>query len=208
MPDLHPGILTDRQHEVLRRVAPFATSEGFYLSGGTAVALHLGHRRSDDFDWFAPEDFQPLILASRLRSQVPDVDVLSQDRGTLHATASAVKLSFLHYPYPLLQPAVPWPEYGFGLASPKDLACTKLAAIVNRGARKDFIDLYALGQSGATLEEMVGWYRERYDVADVGHVLFSLSYFGDADPQEMPEMLWPVEWEEIKATVRGWVAQL
>jgi hypothetical protein len=208
MPDLHPEILTGRQADVLTEVAPFATSEGFYLSGGTAVALHLGHRRSDDFDWFAPDDFQPLLLASRLRSQVGEVQVLSQDRGTLHAAASAVKLSFLHYPYPLLQPPVPWPEYGFGMASPRDLACTKLAAVVSRGARKDFVDLYALGRSGLTLEEMVGAYRERYEVMDVGHVLFSLSYFAEAEPQDMPEMLWPVDWEEIKTTIRGWVAKV
>lgn len=56
---MHVEILTATQVEVLRAIAPFAKQSGFYLSGGTAVALHLGHRRSIDFDWFSPADFDP-----------------------------------------------------------------------------------------------------------------------------------------------------
>ena len=65
---IHPEILTPLQMEVLRRVAPAATAENFYLGGGTAIALHLGHRRSVDFDWFSPAPFQPLALAGTLRT--------------------------------------------------------------------------------------------------------------------------------------------
>jgi len=207
MPDLHPEVLTPRQHEVLREVAPFAASHGFYLAGGTAVALHLGHRRSDDFDWFVPDVFDPLALANALRVAAPEVEVLSQDTGTLQAKVSRVKLSFLHYVYPSLQPTIPWPEYGFSIASLQDLACT-LAAIASRGARRDFVDLYAMGRSGLTLDQMIEWYRERYAVKDIGHVLFSLSYFADAEVQEMPAMLWPTGWDEMKSAIRRWVGAL
>jgi len=50
--------------------------------------------------------------------------------------------------------------------------------------------------------------QRRFEVHDLAHVVFSLSYFEDAECEEMPEMLWPVGWEEIKDTVRGWVAAL
>jgi hypothetical protein len=201
MPDLHSDILTERQHEVLSEVAPFAASQGFYLAGGTAVALHLGHRRSDDFDWFSPVSFDPLALAHALRTAARNVEVRSQETGTLHAKASGVKLSFLHYPYPSLHPAISWAEYGFGLASLPDLACTKLAAIASRGARRDFVDIYAMLRSGLTLDQMMRWYRERYEMKDVGHVLFSLSYFDEADAQDAPEMFWKTAWEEMKSAI-------
>jgi hypothetical protein len=68
---MHAEILTDTQVEVLRTIAPFARGAGFYLSGGTAVALHLGHRRSLDFDWFAPVDFDPDDLEERLLALLP-----------------------------------------------------------------------------------------------------------------------------------------
>ncbi len=205
---MHAQILTPVQQEVLGRIGPLAAEQQFYLAGGTAIALHLGHRRSIDFDWFSPRAFQPLALAAAIRSRAPDLIVRSQDAGTLHATESGVQLSFLEYQYPALEPLVPWPEYGCSLASLTDLACTKLAAIGNRGARKDFVDVHALVRSGMALSEMLSAYRKRYEVTDIGHVLFSLSYFDDAEEHEMPEMLWPVEWGEIKRDVRNWVGEL
>ena len=117
-------------------------------------------------------------------------------------------LSFLRYRYPLVEQLVEWPELGFALGSIPDLAAMKLAAIGNRDARKDFVDLFALGGTGLTLAEMLRLYQRRFGVEDVAHVVFSLSYFEDAEREEMPEMLWPVGWEEIKRTVRGWVAAL
>lgn len=205
---MHAQILTPVQQEVLERIAAAATEQNFYLGGGTAIALHLGHRRSIDFDWFSPAPFEPLALAATLRTRAPGLKVRSQDAGTLHAVESNVQLSFLQYEYALLQPLEPWPQYGCSLASLVDLACMKLSAIGSRGARKDFVDVHALVRSGMALGQMLSSYQKRYDAMDVGHVLFSLSYFADAEEQEMPEMLWPVEWDEIKADVRRWVADL
>lgn len=205
---MHPEILTPTQLEVLRRVAPVATAEGFYLSGGTAVALHLGHRRSIDLDWFSPVDFDPEPLVHTLRQRVPDIEVRSQADGTLHAVEAGVMISFLRYRYPFVEPLIEWTEPKLRLGSVPDLAAMKLAAIGNRGARKDFVDLFALGGTGLTLAEMLRLYQRRFGVEDVAHVVFSLSYFEDAEREEMPEMLWPVGWDEIKSTVRGWVAAL
>jgi hypothetical protein len=64
---IHADILTAVQKKALRRLGPFALREGFYLGGGTAVALQLGHRRSVDFDWFTSAHLtDPLRLAASL----------------------------------------------------------------------------------------------------------------------------------------------
>jgi hypothetical protein len=122
------------------------TAQQFYLGGGTALAIHLGHRRSVDFDWFTQEHItDPLRLAQDLNDQGIVFVTRSIERGTLHGSVSGVQVSFLEYRYPLLQPLVAWPMFGCTLASPEDLACMKLSALAQRGAKKDFIDIYALG---------------------------------------------------------------
>jgi hypothetical protein len=84
----------------------------------------------------------------------------------------------------------------------------KLSAIAQRGARKDFCDLYALGIKCFTLPEMLGFYREKYSIRDIGSVLYGLVYFDDAESERMPRMLWDVKWAEIKRTILGWVQEI
>jgi hypothetical protein len=80
----------------------------------------------------------------------------------------------------------------------------KLAAVVQRGSRKDFVDVFALGER-LQLEDMLGLYRRKYGVRDVGHVLVALSYFDDADRERMPTTRRPWKWPDIKAAIRRWV---
>jgi hypothetical protein len=84
----------------------------------------------------------------------------------------------------------------------------KLSAIAQRGSRKDFVALYALGRSGLSLQDMLGWYRQKFDVEDIGHLLYALLYLDDADAERMPRMLWKADWKEIKRTIAGWVRAL
>lgn len=206
---LHAEVMPQAQQEVLRLLAPAAVEQGFYLGGGTAVAIHLGHRRSVDLDWFTEHSFpDPMRLASLLRERGIDLEPGLVDKGTLHGTAGGVRLSFLEYRYPLLQGPTEWPDFQCRLAHPDDLACMKLSAIANRGAKKDFIDLFALGQSGYDLAKMLDLYQARFQTREVGHVLFSLTYFEDAEPEEMPEMLWNASWEQVKRAIEAWVRDL
>jgi hypothetical protein len=80
----------------------------------------------------------------------------------------------------------------------------KLATVTQRGSRKDFVDVFALGQR-FRLEEMLIFYREKYGLEDCGHVLAALSYFDDADRERMPTMLERRSWPSVKSAVRGWV---
>ncbi len=202
----HPEILQTRQQEVLRRLGPAASRQGFYLGGGTAIALHLGHRRSVDFDWFRqPLLEEPLELARELQAAEIPFSTGGTRRSTLHGTVRGVRVSFFQFRYRLLGPLVRWPEAGCELAALEDLACMKLSAISQRGSRKDFVDLFALGRHGFSLPQMLGWYREKFEVDDLAHLLYALVYFDDADQEPRPTLLWKLPWREVKATIRDWV---
>jgi hypothetical protein len=125
----YPEILKPRQREVLYSLGPVATRHGFYLGGGTAIALHLGHRRSVDFDWFLQPLFEdPLELAREFQEEgIPFVTGWTR-QTTLYGTVRGVRVSFFQFRYQLLGALVPWPEPGCELAALEDLACMKLSA--------------------------------------------------------------------------------
>jgi hypothetical protein len=203
--DFHAEVMPEPQQRVLKELGDLTVEPEFYLAGGTAIAIHLGHRRSVDLDWFTQAELRPLELAEALRSSGLAFETTGVAKGTLHGTAEGVKLSFLEYRYPLLRSLVTWPEYGCGLASLEDLACMKLSAIASRGAKKDFIDLYVLGQSRFSLTQMLALYQQKFKTTDLLHVLSSLAYFDDADAEDSPALLWRLDWDEIKRVVRKWV---
>jgi hypothetical protein len=205
----HPEAISTKQHEVLHRLGPIISEVGFYLGGGTALALNLGHRRSVDFDWFTGDRIaDPLRLAQHLRDAQVDFSTGQIARGTLHGTIAGVRLSFLEYRYPLLQSTIPWPRYYISLASLDDLACMKLSAIVQRGAKKDFVDVFALVKEHKSLPELLNLYRRKYETDDIAHLLYALVYFDDADRERMPKLLWPLDWRTIKQQIRDWVHEL
>jgi len=202
----HPEILALPQRRVLAQVGPLLTERGFYLVGGTAVALHLGHRRSVDLDWFTAEDMpEPLRLAQHLREQGVAFITGQVAPGTLHGSVRGVRISLMEYRYPLLAPLRSWRRGGARLAARADLAAMKLAAISQRGAKKDFVDIYALGRRSCSLRQMIRWYQEKFGVQDVAHVLYSLTYFVDADAERMPRLFWDVKWRNMKETIRRWL---
>jgi hypothetical protein len=201
----HPEVLARRQQRVLTQVGTELTRRGFYLAGGTAVALHLGHRRSVDFDWFTSEGLNdPLQLAAELRAEGIPFVTGQVAPGTLHGTVHRVRVSLLRYRYPLL---VGLRKYRgeIHLAARPDLAAMKLSAVARRGAKKDFVDIYALGKRAASLPQMLRWHREKFAVADQAHLLCSLAFFDDAERERLPCMLWDASWPHMRATIQRWV---
>lgn len=202
----HSEVLTAVQRRVLQQLGPMMPQRKFYLVGGTALALYFGHRRSVDLDWFTGDRIaDPIRLAQTLRDDGVVFVTGQIERGTLHGSVSGVRVSCLEYRYPLLQPLVPWPECGCLVASLDDLACMKLSAVAQRGSKKDFVDIYALGLKHKPLRDMLHLYQQKYSIADLGHVLYGLAYFDDADRERMPRMLWDTDWRAIKKTIQGWV---
>lgn len=194
---LYQATLAPGTKEVLETVKDLSGIGNFYLSGGTALALHLGHRESEDLDFFTKQEFDPLSLQDELvkHGELEDVGV---DKGTLNLFFNGVKLQFLHYPYNLLEPPVVWKD--IKLSSVVDIACTKLITVSARGSKKDFIDMYVILQQ-FTLEQLFEKMESKYE--NIGYnipsILKSLVYFEDAQGQPMPKMHTALEWGEVKS---------
>lgn len=201
--------LPKKQISVLRSLGVEMTARGFYLAGGTALAIHLSHRISVDLDWFTPNSFADgMILAQSLRNSNVNLEIEQVSPGTLHGSVNGVRVTFLQYQYPLLNPIEHWNEMSCPLASLEDLACMKLSAVAQRGARKDFCDIYALGKNVFSLSQMLGFYKKKFSIKDIGSVLYGLVYFDDAESERMPRMLLDVSWREIRNTILGWVKEI
>jgi hypothetical protein len=204
----HPEILSRNQQRVLSELGPILTDHSFYLAGGTALALHLGHRRSVDLDWFTAERLpDPLRLGQRLRELTASFVAENVAPGTLYGSARGVRVGLLEYRYPLLGSLRSWRRRAL-VAARRDLAAMKIAAVAQRGAKKDFVDIFALGSRRFSLREMLRCYQRKYAIHDLAHVLYGLAYFDDADRERMPPLLWDANWRTVKRTIRGWVREV
>ena len=193
---MHTKTLAPQTKAVLDTIKTVPEIQTFYLSGGTALALHLGHRESEDLDFFTKRNFEPLILQEKLAKLSPLEDVTVAE-GTLNAFFKYVKLQFLKYPYDLVEPLIQW--NGVYLSPVIDIACTKLITVSMRGSKKDFIDLYVILQH-TNFEELFRKMEIKYKNVDynVPSILKSLTYFKDAESQPMPKMHIPLDWERVK----------
>ena len=187
-PKLHLEILDEAQRRLLLELTDFAESHDFYLAGGTALALRLGHRRSVDFDWFRALDFDPIELARELQKTITH-DAISTAPGTLHTLIAGVRVTFLAYDYPLLEPVETAAEPPVPLASLDDLATMKLAAVLQRGERKDLYDLDVLLLDHRNLAELIGGFERKYGFDGTVSLLRALAYFDEADATPDPELL-------------------
>jgi hypothetical protein len=203
----HESVLTPAQLRLLAVIGPLARDSGFYLAGGTAIALRFGHRRSIDFDWFGPKFERPGDVARAigtlgLRLQNPQVNT-----GTLLGQIDGIKVSFFEYGYPLVGSVDPWIEYATDIASVKDLGAMKLLAIAQRGSRKDFVDVYQLINQGRTLADMLEDFAAKFKTDSIS-VLRGLTYFDDAEAEPIPEMLVAFDWSECKRRLQTAVQNL
>jgi hypothetical protein len=168
-----------------------------YLAGGTAAALQLGHRVSYDLDFFTRKRFDAKVLVEKLLA-LRSFKLEETAWGTVLGKFAGIKFSLFYYKYPLL--ATSQSFLGINIASLVDIAAMKVAAISERGRKRDFVDLYFLAKKAFTLEEALSFYDQKYGnlANQLSHVLKSLYYFEDAEEDEMPEMLARVSWPEIK----------
>lgn len=192
----HREVITEAVARTLKDLQQISAIRNFYLAGGTGLALHLGHRRSIDLDFFSREPFDSEAILGKVVS-LEGLRVLAKDVETLHLTIGETKVSFLGYRYPLLFPGDALFEVE--VADPRDIACMKISAIAGRGTKRDFIDLYAVSKHHG-LEQLLAWFKAKYAKANYSmvHILKSLTYFEEAEKDPMPDMLVNLTWEMIK----------
>ncbi len=170
---------------------------GWVLAGGTGLALQLGHRVSEDFDFFRGDAFSAPAM-HRLFERAGSYETLQESEDTLTVLAGGVKLSFFRVPDPFIFDTQTY--RGFAISDVRDIALMKLIAISGGGSRKDFVDLYFILKGDPTLREYFDLLPKKYAEgrANAYHILKSLTYFEDAEAEPLPRMLEPFDWEECK----------
>lgn len=184
--------------ELLEKIMNEALFRDYYLVGGTALSLQLGHRNSIDIDLFGDCEISPEAFIEKLK-EFGDVTVTQSSKNIIITEVSGIKVDFVNYKYPLL--SAPVIVNSIRMLSKNDIAAIKLNAIAGRGSRKDFIDLFHLLDE-FTLRDMMAFYLQKYSDGSEFMVQKSLTYFEDAEEQLNPKMLAKdFNWETCKQKI-------
>ncbi len=185
--------------KVLNKIKDLDFLDKFYLAGGTALALQLGHRDSVDLDFFTLDKELPEGLEKEL-SSVSKYTVDKKSKSTLDGVLEGVKVSFFSHPYKQLFDFKGFE--GVNIADERDIGAMKINAVVGRPTKKDFIDIYFLLEKYA-LKELIGFFEEKYSEADYNLLLIlkSLAYFDDIE-DPMPNMKKEVDWSDVVKVIK------
>lgn len=151
----------------------------YYLAGGTALALQIGHRDSIDFDFFSNKNINTDKLFKKLITIFFGHKLIKvqEEPDTLSVIIDeSVKLSFLTYMYDLIDNSIE--EDNLRLASIGDIGCMKLSAVTGRASKKDYIDLYYIFHI-ISLGDLLKKASEKFPILDNNLILKSLVYFND-----------------------------
>ena len=175
------------------------------LVGGTALALQLGHRLSIDLDFFGQVAGDTKQIGMKIAAEGFDVKLESNSKNIHIFQINGVKTDIVNYKYGWIDKIIE--EEGVRLAGMKDIVAMKIAAITNRGSKKDFVDIYFLLKH-FSMKEIMDLYFEKYPDGSVFLACKSLLYFADAENQVMPKMLIPTNWEDVKERIIAEIKQL
>lgn len=195
-------IFNSNQAKVFPKLS-FLTRDGFYLAGGTALSLQLGHRTSLDFDFYNPKHFDAKELYNKIEKQFgEDAQKTGEEKDTLFCRISKTECSFFWYQYPLIKKTVK--VQGVTLASIEDIAAMKLIAVSHRPAKRDYLDIFFLLQK-FTLDDMFSYVSKKYPNFNPYFALRALTYFEDIKEeleQRAIKIVSPnFSWEEAKEKI-------
>jgi predicted nucleic-acid-binding protein len=199
-------VLSPNVVSLLLKIGPVVKDLDFYLAGGTGLALQIGHRTSEDFDFFKKDPFDPEILLSILRNHVVSVEEIVLEKVTLLTRLDGIRCSFLLYDIPLLFDYINF--YGIKLADWRDIIAEKIKTISQRGSKKDFYDVfYVINSKRLSIEELVNIFKKRFESTGINfyHVLRSLTYFDEAEEEPDPITIGDNQfnWNEVTSFFRN-----
>ncbi len=195
---LHTEVLEPDTLDILKAVLTTDAFDSFCLVGGTALALQFGHRLSEDLDFFTPNIFDKELVKFELQ-EIGNWQLDSENRIGLRGKLNGIKMDFVTYRYPVLQPFTVID--GVRMLSLADISAMKLSAITNRGAKKDFYDVYYIVKEFGFVQ-LCDWYKQKFDTANLFMLLKSLTYFDDAEKSQTPALLTQtVSWKSVKQTL-------
>lgn len=195
---MHLEILTKEQHDLLPFIKKY--SKNYYMVGGTAIALHIGHRGSVDFDLFTDANINVISIKKQVLDSGFSSNIIVQKSDQIHFTINNVKLTFFQFPFSI--EAITYHEKFFRIPDLLTLAAMKAFALGGRGKWKDYVDLYFILKNHFSVTEICDKAKELF--TDVFNpVLFSkqLCYFDDISFDEPVEFMpgFEVPEKEVKA---------
>jgi len=214
MPKVHEHTFDAEKRAVAARQLPVVRADEFYMAGGTALALRLGHRTSVDIDWFTPKAFDAKRLVATLSEQKEKpTSVEINGPHTVRAYYGAFETSFIRYTQIPAEsemlscsPSLEIPVGKMGL-----LAGMKSGAVFHRGQKKDFVDVYAISrQPGWSVSRFIQNATEKLPIPPA-EMARALLYFRDAEASKMPEncsVTWDAVKKHIERGVRDWEKSL
>lgn len=178
---VQPGTL-----ELIKKLQAEPDLKEFYLVGGTALALQIGHRISDDIDLFTTHAFDSNQLAEYLEKNF-QMAIHYIHKNTLKGFIDNVLVDLITHNYERVEPEIEID--GVKMLSKADIAAMKVNAITGNGTRiKDFIDLYFLLKE-FSFQQIIEFYRKKYNQRNDFHAVKSLTFFEDIDAASWPKML-------------------
>jgi predicted nucleotidyltransferase len=195
---LHYETVDEGTLGLLKQLQSLSILSEMRLVGGTSLALQIGHRKSIDIDLFGNLSAEYENLMDELNT-IGEVVPLKNSKNIHSLLVNDIKVDIVNYGYEWLTNKITIDN--IQLASIEDIAAMKLNAIIGRGSKKDFIDLFFIlkDYSLATLME---FYTKKYNDGSTFLVLKSLTYFEDADMEEMPFMFNNITWQTIKDNIK------
>lgn len=148
---MHTEILNHKQLEILEFIRQFKNK--FYLVGGTAIALQIGHRQSIDFDLFSEKKFSINTVHKKVELYFPSYKIIYRSSDQIHYLLNEVKVTFFHYPYPIKHSV----SFNNILTMPDllTLSAMKAYALGRRAKWKDYVDLFFLLKNFVSMEELI-----------------------------------------------------
>lgn len=181
MGEIFYQVLNKDQKRVFHQLK-FLEKKGFYLAGGTALALQLGHRTSLDFDFYTRAHFSSNRLLAKLKEVFPEkVEETGRAKDTLFVRIDKVSNSFFWYKYRLVSSLVK--TEGPPLASLEDIAAMKLIALTGRARKRDYVDIFYLTKA-LGLAEMFAAAKKKYPPFNPYIVRRALGFFNDIEDEE------------------------
>ncbi|MEW6110298.1 MAG: nucleotidyl transferase AbiEii/AbiGii toxin family protein [Nitrospirota bacterium] len=205
---MHKECFPENGWKALRKMKNIFKKYDAVLAGGTALALHLGHRISIYLDFFTGKVFNPEDIISALRKTGLHFRIISEGEGYLIFEADGIKVSIFKYDYPFLERTAGYE--GVPVAGIADIASMKVIAISQRGTKRDFIDLYFVLQKmpfHIIADHMIKRFgKERINPIHIGK---SLVYFSDAESNPEPDYIKgsEINWDKVKKFFRNHVRQ-
>lgn len=197
---LHLATVEPRTISLLEQIQAIPAFSGYRLVGGTALALIMGHRKSVDLDLFCYGSFNSDIVVESLRTNSFVITGLQTSEVYAGGYIEGIKVDFVKEFDNWLKPARQAGK--ILLADMEDLAPMKLKAVTKRGRKRDFVDLYYLLQH-FSVSELLALYKRRTGQEEIIHVITSMTYFEDAENDEMPYMVTKdPDWNSMKQKIK------